>query len=87
MFNPKKTVKGFEDRYAVLENNCPQTGRIVDQALDQFQRKDLARDDILDALALAVSARRSLKSIRTIPQDPPRDEKGLPMEIVYAVLR
>lgn len=87
MFNPKKTVKGFEDRYAVLENNCPQTGRIVDQALDQFQRKDLARDDILDALALAVSARRSLKSFRTIPPDPPRDEKGLPMEIVYAVLR
>jgi predicted RNase H-like nuclease len=72
-----------EERYRVLQSNCPQTGRIVDQALDQFHRRDLARDDILDALALAVSARRSIKSIRTIPPDPPRDEKGLPMEMVY----
>lgn len=86
MLNPKKTVKGFEERYGVLENNCPQTGRIVYQALDQFRRKDLARDDILDALALAVSAGRSLESIRTIPPDPPRDEKGFPMEIVYSLL-
>jgi predicted RNase H-like nuclease len=85
MSSPKKTVTGFEERYGVLEINCPQTGRIVWQALDQFRRKDLARDDILDALALAVSARRSLKSIRTIPPDPPRDKRGLPMEIVYAV--
>jgi predicted RNase H-like nuclease len=85
MSHPKKTAEGFDERYGILENNCPQTCSIVYQALNQFRRKDLARDDILDALALAVSARYSAKSIKTVPADPPKDKKGLPMEIVYAI--
>jgi predicted RNase H-like nuclease len=63
----------------------PAARAIVDHALDRFLRKDLAKDDILDATALAVSARFPSKFIRTVPQKPPRDKKGLPMEIVYAV--
>ncbi|GAH18379.1 unnamed protein product, partial [marine sediment metagenome] len=55
-------------------------------ALDQFLRKDLTRDDILDALVLAVSAGFSSKSIKTVPLNPPRDPKGLPMQIVFFVL-
>lgn len=81
----KKRPQGFAERHALLESAYPHTAAIVDRALHRFKRKDLARDDILDALALAVSAGQSLKSIRTIPSDPPGDEKGLPMEIVYAV--
>ena len=54
VFNPKKIY--------------PQTEAIVDNALQQFRRKDLARDDILDAIVL-------------------RDNKGLPMEIVYFYLQ
>jgi predicted RNase H-like nuclease len=83
----KKTTKGFVERCAVLLKNCPQTNEIVQQALDQFQRKDLARDDIQDALALAISARiaSNSNSIGTVPLNPPLDKKGLPMEIVYAV--
>ncbi len=85
MAHSKKTAMGFGERYALLFENYPQTSAIVHQALAQFRRKDLARDDILDALALAVSAKRGIKSIRTAPQNPPRDKKRLPMEIVYAV--
>ena len=81
----KKTAKGFAERYSVLVKNYPETQDIVHQALDQFQRKDLARDDILDALALAISAKIGSNSIRTVPLIPPVDKKGLPMEIVYAV--
>jgi predicted RNase H-like nuclease len=81
----KKTAKGFGERYSVLVKNYPQTNGIVQQALDQFQRKDLARDDILDALVLAISAKIGSNSCRTIPLNPSLDKKGLPMEIVYAV--
>jgi predicted RNase H-like nuclease len=63
----------------------PHTEMIVELALGRFKRKDLARDDILDAIVLAVSAKYSVKSIQTVPADPPRDKKGLPMEIVYAM--
>ena len=83
----KKTAKGFAERRSVLAKNCPQTSEIIQQALDQFQRKDLARDDILDALVLAISAKMGSNSnaSRTLPLNPPVDKKGLPMQIVYAV--
>lgn len=83
----KKTVQGFAERYSVLAKNYPQTDGIVHRALDQFQRKDLARDDILDALALAISAKMgsNSSSSRTVPLNPPLDKKGLPMQIAYAV--
>ena len=81
----KKSPPGFAERYTILKKIFPHTGAMVDLALHRFRRKDLARDDILDAIALAVSARFSAKSSKTIPADPPKDKKGLPMEIVFAM--
>jgi len=83
MVYPKKSSQGFEERYRVLEKNCRHTGAIVQQALDQYWRKDLARDDILDALVLAVSARFSSGMPQTVPLKPAVDKEGLPMQIVY----
>ena len=85
MANAKKSPQGFCERYAIPEKIYPHTGAMVDLALHRFRRKDLARDDILDAIVLAVSAGYPAKSIKTVPLDPPRDEMGLPMEIVYAM--
>jgi predicted RNase H-like nuclease len=83
MVYPKKSAQGHAERCAILEKNEPQTGAIVNQALARFRRKDLARDDILDALVLAVSARLSSGAPKTVPLNPPKDDKGHPMEIVY----
>jgi predicted RNase H-like nuclease len=83
----KKKPQGFAERLAILKRIYPQTEAIVELALGRFRRKDLARDDILDSIALAVSARYPAESIKTIPADPPRDKTGLPMEIVYALPR
>jgi predicted RNase H-like nuclease len=83
MIYSKKRPQGFTERYSILKKIYPATRAIVDKALDQFMRKDLARNDILDAIVLAVSAQLSLTSIRTVPSNPPRDKMGLPMEIVY----
>jgi predicted RNase H-like nuclease len=45
---------------------------------DRFER-----DDLLDALAAAVTAQRGWQQYLTIPAAPPEDTFGLPMEMVY----
>ena len=81
----KKRAQGFAERLVILNKICPHTETMVELALSRFKRKDLARDDILDAIVLAVSAKYSVELIKTVPADPPRDKKGLPMEIVCAM--
>lgn len=63
-------IKFSAERYSIMLINYSQTEAIVEPALNQFRRKALARDDILDALALAVSAKLGLKSIRTSGPSP-----------------
>jgi len=83
MVYPKKSLEGFEERFRLLGNNYRYAGAMVRQALDQYRRRDLARDDILDALVLAISARFSSGMPQTVPLNPPLDREGFPMEIVY----
>ena len=81
----KKSAQGFSERYSMLKQIYPQTRAILHRSMDQFLRKELARDDILDAIALAITARLALKAMKSVPSTPPKDKAGLPMEIVYAV--
>ena len=83
MVYPKKSLQGFEERFRLLGNIYRHAAPLVRQALNQYRRKDLARDDILDALVLAISARFSSGMPQTAPLNPPVDREGLPMEIVY----
>ncbi len=83
MVYSKKKPQGFLERYSILKKIYPETKAIVDNALERFLRKDLARDDILDAIVLAVSATLPFTSMRSVPSNPPKDKKGLLMEIVY----
>ena len=85
MIYSKKSTQGFSERYSILKNIYPHSRAILHRSLDHFLRKDLARDDILDAIALAITARISLKAMKSVPSTPPKDKAGLPMEIVYAV--
>ncbi|MBW2433254.1 MAG: DUF429 domain-containing protein [Deltaproteobacteria bacterium] len=87
MAHSKKTPGGFVERFSILKNIYPQSSAIVNQSLNRFRRKDLARDDILDALVLAVSAHFSAGKPKTVPLEPPVDKKGLAMEIVYPPAR
>jgi len=41
------------------------------------------RDDLLDAMALALTAKLGDANFETLPDDPPVDQKDLPMQIVY----
>ncbi len=65
-------LAGFIDRFAVLE------------WLDRARGSGAARDDIVDALALCRSAARILLGRHgQLPADPPKDARGLPMEMVF----
>ena len=49
--------------------------------MNEFLRKEVARDDILDSLVGAITAMHPLK---TIPEAPEIDDMGLKMEMVFA---
>ncbi|UCE05327.1 MAG: DUF429 domain-containing protein [bacterium] len=79
----KKTDPGIKERLSLLKNINPRSEKIYFEAIQAFRRKDLARDDILDAMALAITASSPTETISTIPEHPERDLKNLPMEIAY----
>ncbi len=83
MIHNKKTKQGAEERIGLLKNLKPFTEEIYHNALGSARREDLAKDDILDAIALAITAGSPSQTLHTIPEQPERDLKNLPMEIVY----
>lgn len=80
----KKTPAGFTERLDILTRYCPQSMEVFRQARNRFPRRsDLADDDILDALAGAVTAIR-YPGLDSVPAVPQFDERGLAMEMVFA---
>jgi len=81
----KKNPEGAEERLEVLSKHLPNARNCYEEALNTYKRKDVAADDILDAMVGAVTA-RYFPRIATLPESPVRDEEGLTMEMVYALL-
>jgi predicted RNase H-like nuclease len=86
MASGKKSTAGFEERMAVLNRRWRPAVGAAQQALAAYKRSDVGRDDILDAMVLAVTASLPAGRRESLPARPRRDEKGLPMEMVRAVL-
>ena len=88
MCHPKGKSAGLEERKGVLQHHERRTIDIYNCASDKYPRRKVARDDILDALAAAVTAKLGCQDSanhRTIPECPPTDGNDLPMEMVYVV--
>ena len=83
MESPKKGNPGRDERLRVLRRAEPRTQEIYEGACSEFRSKVVAKDDILDAFAAAVVAYHHDGRLRTLPECPPTDAKGLRMEIVY----
>ena len=83
MKSNKKSDSGEEERIRVLERFEPQTRAMYSKACRRFAGGGVGKDDILDALVAAVTARWAHGRLRTIPECPPTDCKELPMEMVY----
>jgi predicted RNase H-like nuclease len=82
MLFSKKKAEGFEERMAILCQHLPSAERLVESALKKYLRKEVARDDIVDALVGAVLARQFDK-LQRFPETPEMDDTGVIMEIVY----
>jgi predicted RNase H-like nuclease len=82
----KKTADGLKERKALLIKFYHDAENLINVGLQKFKRKDVARDDIVDALAAAVTALLGQGGYNTIPKQHETDAYGLPMEMVYVDL-
>jgi predicted RNase H-like nuclease len=84
MKHPKKEVEGFLERKEALCNVCTFADEVIEYAFSKYRRKDLAKDDILDALAAAFTAKiGSEHGFVYVPQEPETDGKGLKIQMLY----
>jgi predicted RNase H-like nuclease/5'-deoxynucleotidase YfbR-like HD superfamily hydrolase len=83
LYNSKHTEEGYMDRIDVMEDFYDKTDEFIEAILkDPILSK--YQVDCIDALCLAVSARMSMvNGMRTIPEVPEKDVRGIPMRIVY----
>lgn len=92
MTTSKKTDSGFKERIETLRH-CARNVNDIDvdaayaKARREYTKSQVADNDILDALALAITAKIGCRQgeFKTLPENPPTDSKGLPMEMVYAI--
>jgi predicted RNase H-like nuclease len=83
MKNSKKTVDGIRERLRVLKLVCSKSEEIFNYALNKYKRKYLGKDDILDAISMAITASGSIDDLISVPENSQFDSKGIQMEIVY----
>jgi len=79
----KKKVEGKQERLAVLEQFFRACHELLEQASSQYLRRQVAHDDIIDAMVCAVTAKYGFNNYFTLPVAPERDVHGLAMEMVY----
>ena len=79
----KKKRAGFAERRDALKAVYAPCDDIIAEGLLAITGKRASRDDLLDALAAAVTGFIGGTRLRTLPPSPARDNHGLPMEMVY----
>lgn len=82
----KKSPDGFLERIKALRTVCRLTDEIVEAALSKYRRKEVAKDDILDALAAAITAKIGCEDgFEYVPNEPETDSEGLKIQMVYCI--
>ena len=81
---PKRKSKGAAERKKILKKHLCNSKEVVCSIRCEFEKSEVANDDILDALVLAVTAKLGyLTEYSTLPESPCKDSCGLPMEMVF----
>ena len=83
MEHNKKKEEGFQERIELLKRIRPSAEQEIEEMLRQFKRREVARDDAVDALAAALTASAPAAALRTLPPRAQEDRAGLRMEMVY----
>lgn len=78
----KRKSKGYSERLELLKKIYPKTDEIVKYTLEKYLRKEVKKDDILDALVLAINGYLGKKlDFRDYPASNVFDTKGLQMVV------
>ena len=80
----KKTNEGFIERLNVLKIHWNMSEDIIMKAISEFRNPRVAKDDIVDALVLAIVAYHPEDELISIPEETQPDKFGLPMEMVFS---
>jgi predicted RNase H-like nuclease len=81
----KKDAAGEAERLEVLARVYPEAKALFQEMRKTLPKGSAAPDDLLDALAAAVTGLISGGKLKTLPETPGRDAHGLPMEMVYFI--
>lgn len=85
MKHNKKTPEGLKERLDLLVLYDERAKTAFSDAVLRFLRKDVARDDIIDAMCLAVCASNlPNRVVNSLPQKKEVDVFGLPMAVCYS---
>ena len=84
MAENKKSLRGYSQRIDVLRTIRPSAEEEVQAILASYLRKEVARDDVPDAMAAAITAAQDPSLLQTFPVSVAADRHGLPMEMVFA---
>ncbi|HEX6981881.1 MAG TPA: DUF429 domain-containing protein [Balneolaceae bacterium] len=80
----KATKKGLRHRLGLLKGQSKFADDFFRDIKEEYRRNQVDEDDIIDAMALALFARRSMNAeMKTLPENPPVDSTGLKMAIHY----
>jgi predicted RNase H-like nuclease len=80
---PETTGGGYAERMRALATFDTDAPPVVQQVAEAVGGTDTTVGDVLDAVALAYTARPGPGRLRSLPPDPPRDPKGLTMGMRY----
>jgi len=81
----KKTQEGLEERLDLLALYDERVKTVFSDAVLKFLRKEVAKDDIIDAMCLAICANNlPNRVINSLPQKKEVDVFGLPMAVCYS---
>ena len=83
MVHPKKAPFGFLERLQLIQQYDPKAETWLRGMAIKYRPKEVAADDVVDAMILAITATGGARKLQTLPEKPEIDGQGLPMEIVY----
>jgi predicted RNase H-like nuclease len=83
MLGNKKQARGREERLEVLRRYFPAADALLRKAAARYMRRQVALDDVIDAMVAAVTAKCGDGAYRTLPAERITDSRGNAMEIVY----
>jgi len=78
----KKTEEGQQERLKLLSQVSGNIDSIYSNSIQKYKRKDIAKDDIIDALCLAVTLEEIIKNNISLESEN-KDDQNLPMQINF----